>query len=82
VTTFRTRRTGALVYRDEDGYFFHMDRLVDSVEPGNGKRLFTAMSEERILAACPDVVDESIPHSPNGRVRKFRLRELQTQGAT
>jgi acyl-coenzyme A synthetase/AMP-(fatty) acid ligase len=140
VTTFRTRTrgyflTGDLMYRDADGYFYHMDRLVDSVDLGDGKRLFTAMSEEQILAACPDIVDctvsavheddrivtdvllqlthdadpaqdrtdrvlaaldphvaqtvrqvsvvadESIPVGPTGKVRKFRLRELQTQGA-
>ena len=140
VTTFRTRvrgyfLTGDVVYRDAEGYFYHLDRLVDSVDLGNGKRLYTAMSEERILAGCPDVVDctvsavreggkivtdvmlqlttdadpaldrtqdvlaqldpdvadtvrqvsvvadESIPLGPTGKVRKFRLRELQTQGA-
>lgn len=139
VTTARTRLrgyflTGDLMYRDADGYFYHLDRLVDSVDLGGGRRLFTAMSEERILAACPDVVDctvsavredgrvvtdvllqlvagadpaddrtarvlaaldphvaetvrrvsvvadESIPLGPTGKVRKFRLRELQTQG--
>ncbi|AUY47997.1 class I adenylate-forming enzyme family protein [Streptomyces sp. CB01881] len=61
-TTFRTRLrgrflTGDLMYRDEEGYYYHVDRLVDSVELGSGKRLFTAMSEERVLAACPDVAD-------------------------
>jgi acyl-coenzyme A synthetase/AMP-(fatty) acid ligase len=142
VTTFRTRLrgyflTGDLVYRDAEGYFYHLDRLVDSVELDGGKRLFTAMSEERILAACQDIVDctvsavredgrvvtdvllqlaadadvladadrrarvlaaldpdvattvrqvsvvadESIPHGPTGKVRKFRLRELQAQGS-
>jgi acyl-CoA synthetase (AMP-forming)/AMP-acid ligase II len=140
VTTFRTRvrgyfLTGDLVYRDEEGYFYHMDRLVDSVDLGDGKRLYTAMSEERILAACPDVVDctvsalreddkvvtdvilqltadadptvdrteevlaaldahvaatvrrvglitpGEIPLGPTGKVRKFRLRELQSQGS-
>jgi len=138
---FRTRLngyflTGDLVYRDDAGYFYHMDRLVDSVDLGDGKRLYTAMSEERILAACPDVVDctvsavhedgkivtdvmlqltadanpddprtdrimaaldpsvaatvrridvvadESIPVGPTGKVRKFQLRQLQTQDAT
>lgn len=140
VTTFRTRvrgyfLTGDLVYRDEEGYFYHMDRLVDSVDLGDGKRLYTAMSEERVLAACPDVVDctvsalreddtvvtdvilqltadadpsvdrtpevlaalephvaatvrrvglitpGEIPLGPTGKVRKFRLRELQSQGS-
>ncbi|MFJ3788895.1 AMP-binding protein [Kitasatospora sp. NPDC090091] len=62
VTTFRTRirgrfLTGDLMYRDEEGYYYHVDRAVDSVELGDGKRLFTAMSEERVLAACPDVAD-------------------------
>jgi acyl-coenzyme A synthetase/AMP-(fatty) acid ligase len=61
-TTYRTRirgyfLTGDLMYRDEEGYYYHMDRLVDSVDLGNGHRLFTAMSEEKVLAACPDVLD-------------------------
>ena len=61
-TTYRTRvrgyfLTGDLVYRDETGYYYHMDRLVDSIDLGNGKRLYTAMTEERILAACPDILD-------------------------
>ncbi|MEV0531615.1 class I adenylate-forming enzyme family protein [Kitasatospora sp. NPDC050463] len=61
-TTFRTRirgrfLTGDLMYRDEEGYYYHVDRAVDSVELGDGKRLFTAMSEERVLAACPGVAD-------------------------
>ncbi|WP_018681766.1 class I adenylate-forming enzyme family protein [Actinokineospora enzanensis] len=62
VTTHRTRvrgyfLTGDLVYRDEEGYFYHVDRLVDSVDLGGGKRLHTALSEERVLNACPDVAD-------------------------
>ncbi|MFF8770568.1 class I adenylate-forming enzyme family protein [Kitasatospora sp. NPDC015120] len=61
-TTYRTRLrgrflTGDLMYRDEEGYYYHVDRAVDSVELGDGKRLFTAMSEERVLAACPGVLD-------------------------
>lgn len=62
VTTYRSRLrgwylTGDLVYADADGRYYHMDRAVDSVDAGNGKRFFTALSEERILAACPDVTD-------------------------
>ncbi|MFI6154915.1 class I adenylate-forming enzyme family protein [Kitasatospora sp. NPDC051170] len=61
-TTFRTRLrgrflTGDLMYRDEEGYYYHVDRVVDSVRLDGGERLFTAMSEERVLAACPDVLD-------------------------
>jgi acyl-coenzyme A synthetase/AMP-(fatty) acid ligase len=62
VTTFRTRfagyyLTGDLMYRDEDGYYYHVDRAVDAVDLGDGNRLYTALTEERILAGCPDVRD-------------------------
>ncbi|MFF4341026.1 AMP-binding protein [Kitasatospora sp. NPDC001540] len=62
VTTYRTRLrgrflTGDLMYRDEDGYYYHVDRLVDSVDLGGGRRLYTAMSEERVLADVPGVQD-------------------------
>ncbi|WBB80917.1 class I adenylate-forming enzyme family protein [Micromonospora sp. WMMD882] len=61
-TTYRFRLrgwylTGDLVYADADGRYYHLDRAVDSVDVGGGKRFFTALSEERVLAACPDVVD-------------------------
>jgi acyl-CoA synthetase (AMP-forming)/AMP-acid ligase II len=61
-TTYRTRvrgyfLTGDLMRRDEAGYYYHLDRMVDSVDLGGGHRLFTAMSEELVLAACPDVLD-------------------------
>jgi acyl-coenzyme A synthetase/AMP-(fatty) acid ligase len=62
VATFRTRcagyyLTGDLMYRDGDGYYYHVDRAVDAVELGDGRWLYTALSEERILARCPDVRD-------------------------
>lgn len=62
VATYRTRfrgyyLTGDLMYRDQDGYYYHVDRAVDAVDLGNGNWLYTAMSEERILMRCPDVWD-------------------------
>jgi len=65
VSTCRTRYrgyylTGDLMYRDDDGYYYHVDRLVDAVDLGDGNWLYTAMSEERILARCPDVRDCTI----------------------
>jgi acyl-coenzyme A synthetase/AMP-(fatty) acid ligase len=59
--TYRTRLngyylTGDLMYRDEEGYYFHVDRAVDAVDLG-GEWLYTAMTEERVLARCPDVRD-------------------------
>jgi acyl-coenzyme A synthetase/AMP-(fatty) acid ligase len=62
VNTYRTRfdgwyLTGDLMYRDEDGYYYHVDRAIDAVDLGGGNWLYTALSEERILARCPDVRD-------------------------
>lgn len=62
VNTFRTRLngyylTGDLMYRDEEGYFYHVDRASDATDLGNGNWLYTVLSEERILRHCPDVRD-------------------------
>jgi acyl-coenzyme A synthetase/AMP-(fatty) acid ligase len=62
VNTFRTRLngyylTGDLMYRDEEGYFYHVDRASDALDLGDGKWLYTVLSEERILRHCPDVRD-------------------------
>jgi acyl-coenzyme A synthetase/AMP-(fatty) acid ligase len=57
---YRTRGyylTGDLMYRDAEGYYYHVDRAVDAVDLGGGNWLYTAMSEERVLSACPDVRD-------------------------
>jgi acyl-CoA synthetase (AMP-forming)/AMP-acid ligase II len=45
------------MYRDEAGYFYHLDRASDAVDLGGGKWLYTVLSEERILRHCPDVRD-------------------------
>jgi acyl-CoA synthetase (AMP-forming)/AMP-acid ligase II len=45
------------MYRDEDGYFYHLDRVSDAVDLGGGHWLYTVLSEERILSRCPDVRD-------------------------
>jgi acyl-coenzyme A synthetase/AMP-(fatty) acid ligase len=62
VNTYRFRLngwflTGDLVYRDDTGHYFHLDRVPDAVAGFEGPQLFTSMSEERILATLPDVVD-------------------------
>lgn len=69
--TYRTRirgyfLTGDLVYRDEDGYFYHLDRKLDSVDLGGGVLLYTAAAEERILVRCPDVLDCTVVAVPDG----------------
>jgi len=81
--TYRTRvrgyfLTGDLVYRDEDGYFYHLDRKVDSVDLGGGARLYTADCEERILASCPDVLDCTVVAVPEaGQVVTDVLLQLE-----
>jgi len=62
LNTYRNRMggyylTGDLMYRDEEGYYYHVDRAVDAVDLGDGNWLYTAMTEERILKSCPDVRD-------------------------
>ncbi|WP_238011095.1 class I adenylate-forming enzyme family protein [Dactylosporangium sp. AC04546] len=62
VNTYRNRLggyylTGDLMFRDADGYYYHVDRAVDSVDLGDGNWLYTAMSEEQILRAIPAVRD-------------------------
>ncbi|MDQ1721154.1 MAG: hypothetical protein QOI26_888, partial [Pseudonocardiales bacterium] len=65
VNTFRTRLngyylTGDLLYRDEEGYYYHVDRASDAIDLGGGDWLYTALSEERILKHCADVRDCSV----------------------
>ncbi|MCZ7437184.1 class I adenylate-forming enzyme family protein [Micromonospora sp. WMMC241] len=83
VTTYRYRLrgwylTGDLVYADDDGRYYHLDRAVDSVETADGTRFFTALSEERILAACADVTDCTvvIVKADDGSVTTDVLLEL------
>jgi 3-aminoavenalumate diazotase len=75
VSTYRTRfrgyyLTGDLMYRDEEGYYYHVDRAVDAVDLGGGEWLYTAMSEERILVRCPDVRDCTViaGKDPGGKI--------------
>ncbi len=65
VNTYRTRLngyylTGDLLYRDGEGYYYHVDRASDAIDLGGGDWLYTALSEERILKHCPDVRDCSV----------------------
>lgn len=62
VTTYRARLngyylTGDLVRRDAEGRYFHLDRAADSVTGPDGTAFYTALSEERIQVACPEVLD-------------------------
>ncbi|MEV0428788.1 class I adenylate-forming enzyme family protein [Micromonospora sp. NPDC050495] len=83
VTSYRFRLrgwylTGDLVHADEEGRYYHLDRAVDSVEVGDGRWFFTALSEERVLAACADVTDCTvvIVKADDGTVTTDVLLEL------
>jgi len=83
VATYRSRfrgwyLTGDLMYRDAEGYYHHLDRAVDAVPLGDGTWLYTAMSEERVLRACPDVRDCSViaARTDDGRVVTDVLLQL------
>lgn len=84
VTTFRFRLngwflTGDLIYRDEAGRYYHMDRSADAVDLGDGRQIYTALSEERVLAAMPEVVDcTAVIVAENGRVVTDVLLELES----
>jgi acyl-coenzyme A synthetase/AMP-(fatty) acid ligase len=54
------------VYRDDTGHYFHLDRVPDAVAGFEGPQLFTSMSEERILAALPEVDDCTVIITPDG----------------
>jgi hypothetical protein len=40
--------------------------MVDAVDLGAGRWLYTAMTEERILKACPDILDCTVVAVPTG----------------
>lgn len=72
--------TGDLVYRDESGHYFHLDRVPDAVAGFDGPQLYTSMSEERILSALPEVLDCTvIIVQDNGRFVTDVLLELSAE---
>jgi acyl-coenzyme A synthetase/AMP-(fatty) acid ligase len=71
VSTFRFRLngyylTGDLVRRDPDRRFYHVDRAADAVIGPDGTWHYTALSEERVQAACPQVRDCTVVISSDG----------------
>ncbi len=81
--THRTRfrgyfMTGDLVYYDDEGYFYHLDRKADAVNLGDGTFIYTSASEEQILARCPGVLDCTIVAlKDGGTVRCDVLLQLE-----
>ncbi|MFL6145691.1 MAG: class I adenylate-forming enzyme family protein [Labedaea sp.] len=83
VTTYRFKVNGwslygDLVYRDEEGWFYHMDRATDAGNFDDGRQIYTALSEERVLAAMPEVHDcTAVIVDEGGKVVTDFLLELE-----
>jgi len=48
--------TGDLFYRDEDGYFFHVDRIPDAIKTASGM-FYSLQNEELLLKHLPEFAD-------------------------
>jgi len=62
-------RTGDLGYRDEDGYFFMVDRIKDMIIV-NGMNVYPRMIEE-VLYQHPDILEAAVigePHESHGEI--------------
>jgi acyl-coenzyme A synthetase/AMP-(fatty) acid ligase len=64
VQTWRSRvggywLTGDLVYRDDGGQFYHLDRVTDAIETETGT-LYSVLAEEILLRAHPEIADCTI----------------------
>ncbi len=62
-------RTGDLGYRDEDGYFFMVDRIKDMIIV-NGMNVYPRMVEE-VLYRHPDILEAAVvgePHPSHGEI--------------
>jgi acyl-coenzyme A synthetase/AMP-(fatty) acid ligase len=55
--------TGDFVYRDEEGQFYHLDRVTDAIETEGGT-LYSVLAEEILLRALPEIADCSIVGVP------------------
>ena len=68
--------TGDLVYRDEDGYYYHLDRAVDSVDLGDG-----ACSTRRCRRSGSWPPARTSPTAPWSRRRRRHGRHRRAAGA-
>lgn len=62
-------RTGDLGYRDEEGYFFLVDRIKDMIIV-NGMNVYPRMIEE-VLYRHPDIIEAAVvgePHASHGEI--------------
>ncbi|MEV6524449.1 class I adenylate-forming enzyme family protein [Longispora sp. NPDC051575] len=84
VATYRSRvngwlLTGDVVYRDEAGWYYHLDRVPDAITLPDGTRVYTVLTEERILAGCPEVTDCTVVATPDGGIQI--LAQVADEGA-
>lgn len=69
--------TGDLVYRTEDGTFFHVDRTSDWIDTPDGP-LYSCQCEEWLLKNIPDLFEVSVigRTGPDGELRPVATVEL------
>lgn len=71
--------TGDLVYRDESGRFYHLDRVTDAIETSGGT-LYGVLAEEVLLRTHPELADCTIVGVP-GPDGGLQARALVTMRA-
>lgn len=82
VATYRARLrgywlTGDLVYQDDDGYFYHVDRVTDAISVP-GRQLFSVWAEELLLDSFPELEDCTVVGLDSGNDRHAEAHALLT----
>jgi len=76
--------TGDLAHRDEEGRFFHVDRVPDAIRTADGP-VYSLATEEFLLKTFPGFADCTVVGAPKGdalaAVALVRLREPQRADA-
>ncbi|MFL5345029.1 MAG: class I adenylate-forming enzyme family protein [Hyalangium sp.] len=75
--------TGDLVYRDEEGWFYHVDRLTDAIQTEAGM-VYSLQVEELLMAAHPELVDCTVigvPSEDKARTEAYAFLQMRTEDA-
>jgi long-chain acyl-CoA synthetase len=72
--------TGDLVYRTEDGTYYHVDRVTDWIDTPKGP-LYSCQCEEWLLKGIPDIFEISVVgrEGSDGRTRPMAIVELANE---
>jgi acyl-CoA synthetase (AMP-forming)/AMP-acid ligase II len=73
--------TGDLVYRDEEGWFYHVDRTTDAIQTEAGM-VYSLQVEELLMAASPELVDCTVigvPSEDTARTEACAFLQLRAE---